>query len=119
MTGIEYRRKAHDPSQLSELFLERFTNGDVEGLVQLYEADAVLALFGGGVAIGHAKIRAAYKDATSAPVSLRPGRQNLTVVQGDLALTSTTHDGGPITAEVARRQPDGTWLWILDNPNLA
>jgi hypothetical protein len=36
---------------------------------------------------------------------------------GDLALTSTTFSGGA-TAEVARRQPDGTWLWVIDQPSI-
>jgi hypothetical protein len=25
---------------------------------------------------------------------------------------------GTITADVARRQPDGTWLWELDHPSV-
>jgi hypothetical protein len=37
---------------------------------------------------------------------------------GDLALTSTRFDGGA-TAEVARRQPDGTWRWVIDQPRIA
>ncbi len=37
---------------------------------------------------------------------------------GDLALTSTRLAGGSATAEVARRQPDGSWLWIIDQPNV-
>ena len=36
---------------------------------------------------------------------------------GDLALTSTRFDGGA-TAEVARRQPDGAWLWVIDQPRI-
>jgi hypothetical protein len=36
---------------------------------------------------------------------------------GDLALTSTRFSGG-VTAEVARRQPDGTLLWVIDLPNI-
>jgi hypothetical protein len=36
---------------------------------------------------------------------------------GDLALTSTRFSGGA-TAEVARRQPDGTWLWVIDQPSI-
>ena len=36
---------------------------------------------------------------------------------GDLALTSTRFAGGA-TAEVARRQPDGTWLWVIDQPRV-
>ncbi len=36
---------------------------------------------------------------------------------GELALTSTRSAGGA-TAEVARRQPDGTWLWVIDQPRI-
>jgi len=36
---------------------------------------------------------------------------------GDLALTSTRFPGGA-TAEVARRQPDGSWLWVIDQPRV-
>jgi hypothetical protein len=25
---------------------------------------------------------------------------------------------GGATVEVARRQPDGTWRWVIDNPNI-
>jgi hypothetical protein len=39
------------------------------------------------------------------------------VVNGDLALTSTRIPGGA-TAEVARRHRDGTWLWMIDQPNV-
>jgi len=35
-----------------------------------------------------------------------------------LELTSTRLPGGGATVEVARRQPDGTWLWVLDQPNI-
>jgi len=37
---------------------------------------------------------------------------------GDLALTSTRLPGGGATAEVARRQPDGSWRWVIDQPAL-
>ena len=33
---------------------------------------------------------------------------------GDLALGSTRLADGGVTAEVARCQPDGTWLWVID-----
>ncbi|MGI8559362.1 MAG: nuclear transport factor 2 family protein [Solirubrobacteraceae bacterium] len=36
---------------------------------------------------------------------------------GDLALTSTRFAGGA-TAEVAHQQADGTWLWLIDQPNV-
>ncbi len=37
---------------------------------------------------------------------------------GNLALTSTRLDGGGVTVEVARRQPDGSWLWAIDRFNI-
>jgi hypothetical protein len=38
-------------------------------------------------------------------------------VAGDVALTSTRFQGGA-TAEIARRQPDGSWLWAADQPRV-
>ena len=42
---------------------------------------------------------------------------------GDVALLSNAWtwtadgmDGGAVTAEVARRQADGTWRYVIDNP---
>ena len=46
------------------------------------------------------------------------------IVQGEIALLSnrwTLRVGddeiSATTAEVARRQPDGTWLYVIDNPD--
>jgi hypothetical protein len=40
-----------------------------------------------------------------------------TLVSGDLALTSTPpKDGAGARAQVVRRQPDGSWLRVLDQP---
>jgi len=49
---------------------------------------------------------------------IEPGVQQATLRCGDLALTSSRLLDGTITAEVARRRPDGTWLWVLDQPNI-
>jgi hypothetical protein len=48
------------------------------------------------------------------PESLLP-----TLVSGDIALTSTiARDGAGVRAQVARRQADGTWLRLLDQPEI-
>lgn len=40
-----------------------------------------------------------------------------TLVAGDIALTSTpAKDGTGVRAQVVRRQPDGSWLRLLDQP---
>lgn len=56
------RDPATGPEDLSRFFVERANSGDVEGLVALYEPDAVLALPSGEVARGSDAIRKAYEQ---------------------------------------------------------
>ncbi|WP_410649205.1 YybH family protein [Amycolatopsis sp. cmx-4-54] len=107
---------ATEPNDLGKLFIERGNAGDVDGLVALYEPDAVLAFPPGTIATGHAEIRKVYEEFVAAAPELLPGRQHPALVGGGLALTASTLTTGEATIEVARRQPDGTWLWVLDQP---
>ncbi len=109
---------ATEPNDLAGMFIERGNAGDVDGLVALYEPDAVLAFPPGSLATGHAEIRKVYEQFVAAAPVLLPGRQHQALVAGDLALTATTLTNGDVTVEVARRQPDGTWLWAVDQPAL-
>ena len=111
------RGQAFQPEDLSRFIVERLNAGDVDGLVALYEPDAVLAV-GGHVASGAGEIRAVYEQIVAGRPTVEPGVQQATLRRGDLALTSSRLAVGTITAEVARRQPDGTWLWVLDQPNI-
>ena len=48
-----------------------------------------------------------------------PEEPRPTLISGDLALTSTiAKDGAGARAQVVRRQPDGSWLRVLDQPEL-
>jgi ketosteroid isomerase-like protein len=105
-----------DPEDLGRLFLQRANAGDVDGVVALYEPDAVLASPAGGVVVGTEAIRHAYQQLLAG----RPrfvGEVRPALRHGDVALTSTRFQGGA-TAELARRQPDGSWLWAVDQPNV-
>jgi ketosteroid isomerase-like protein len=110
--------RAASPEDLSRLIVPRLNAGDIDGIVALYEPDAVLALPGGGVATGAAEIRGAYEQflANRPEEPFTPGTPRPTLRAGELALTSTVLADGTVTAEVARRQPDGTWLWAIDQP---
>jgi ketosteroid isomerase-like protein len=110
--------RATHPERLAELLVERVNASDVDGVVALYAPDAVLALPDGQVADGHEAIRRFYAQLLDARPTFEPGEQLPALTRGDLALTSTRLVGGGATAEVARRQPDGTWLWIIDRPNV-
>jgi ketosteroid isomerase-like protein len=112
------RQRASKPEDLSRFVVERLNAGDVDGLVELYEPNAVLALPGGQTATGAQEIRAAYQRLVTGQPTFQPGAQQATIRSGDLALTSSRLTDGAITVEVARRQPDRTWLWVLDRPNV-
>ena len=118
MTDATERERALHPEDLERLFIERLNAGDVEGLVALYEPDAVMALPGGGAAAGTAAIRAAFAALVADAPTFAQGAQQPTLRTGDLALTSARLHDGAVTVEVARRQPDGTWLVLIDQPNI-
>jgi ketosteroid isomerase-like protein len=109
---------AREPNDLGRMLLERMNAGDIDGLVALYEPDAVLALPDGQVAAGSQPIRAFFEKLLVDRPTFPPGQQRPALVTGNLALTSAKLANGAVTAEVARRQPDGTWRWALDQPSV-
>ena len=107
---------AAQPEDLGRYFLERANAGDVEGLVALYEPGAVLAFPPGRLAAGHQEIRTVYAELLADRPSFSSAGQQPVIRNGDLALTSTRLPGGGATVEIARRQPDGSWRWVIDQP---
>jgi hypothetical protein len=61
---------------------------------------------------------AVYENLLADRPTFTPGDLQPALINGDLALTSTRLDGGGVTVEVARRQPDGSWLWAIDRFNI-
>jgi ketosteroid isomerase-like protein len=55
------RQRAAEPEDRGRLFLERASAGDVEGVVALYEPEAVLASPPGDLPVGAAAIRRVYE----------------------------------------------------------
>ena len=102
------------PNDLERFFVERANAGDLEGLVALYEPGAVIDNGTGDVASGHEEIRSLLTRFLASRPRLTPGIQAEPLMSGDIALTSSRLQDGDITAEIARRQPDGTWLWLVD-----
>ncbi len=113
------REPATDPNDLERMFIDRSNAADLDGLVALYEPDAVLMTFPERkVASGLTEIRAALERMLADQQEYVLGAQRPPLISGDLALTSTRLPDGAITTEVARRQPDGTWLWAIDRYNI-
>ena len=117
--GVQTCEPAWDPQDLERLLVARQHQGDVEGMVALFEPEAVIDTTEGDNAegrliCGHAAIRAFFTELCASGRKFNVGQQVPAVVNGDLALTGTLRSDGKMTGEVARRQSDGTWLWIID-----
>jgi uncharacterized protein (TIGR02246 family) len=116
------------PEDTHRLFEEAFNAGDPEALLALYVPHARLMPEPGQVVTGHAAIR----EALTAFFAIK-GRMTVKTVYavqaGDIAmmqaqwqLNGTAPDGQQValngkTSEVVQRQPDGRWLFLIDNPN--
>ncbi|TDD08577.1 SgcJ/EcaC family oxidoreductase [Saccharopolyspora terrae] len=111
------REKAREPEDLTRLFVERSNAGDAEGVAELYEPDAVMAYPPGETTVGRDAIQALWEEVLANRPRFEPEPPLPTLISGDIALTATPpEDGAGARAQVARRQPDGTWLRLLDQP---
>ena len=113
-----HREQARTPEDLTRLFVERANAGDAEGLAELYEPGAVMGFPPGSETVGRDAIQEVMAAMLEHGPSEFPHEELLPTLRiGDLALTATKpQDGTGGRAQVARRQPDGTWLRILDRP---
>ncbi|MEV0010764.1 nuclear transport factor 2 family protein [Streptomyces sp. NPDC051840] len=109
--------KAMRPEDITRLFVERSNAGDADGVAALYEKDAVLAYPPGSRTVGRDAIRDLWAQVLSGRPHFEPEEPLPTLISGDIALTSTPpRDGAGARAQVVRRQPDGSWLRLLDQP---
>ena len=119
MTTDDARETAATAADLPRLFVQFVQAGDFEGLASLYEPDAVLALPPDEQTRGNTAIAEVFRQEFAGRTPGGSGSQLQPVLQvGDLALTSTRMPNGWVTAEIARRQADGSWRWVVDNPSM-
>lgn len=116
---------ATEPEQVIDQFCKLFNSGDLDGLIEnLYEDDAVFIPSPTDAPVsGKASVAEVLKAfmATGGTISVVA---TTTVTKGDVALTHThwkldipgADAMGSVTAEIVRRQPDGTWKYAVDNP---
>lgn len=120
MTTNEPAERHQGPETLCARFAAFAAAGDLDGIVSLYAADAVVTLPLGREAAGPRAIRAAFAGALAAgdPITGSAVTSSRIVVAGDLAMTSSTGPDGQVRTQVARRCADGQWVWIRDSGHL-
>ncbi len=115
------------PVQVLESIVSGINSGNLDSLMPLYESAAAFANEPGTLAHGAPGVR----EALTGFISMK-GKLDLDVTRvlevGDIALVigewsfdGTGPDGEPVrlsarNADVLRRQSDGTWRFVIDNP---
>lgn len=110
---------AMQPEDVTRLVAERLNAGDAAGVAALYEPHALLAYPADRPVTGRDAIQAIYRQMVDAGVKFAIETPLPTVRFEDLALTSTrSADNTGMRIQVLRRQPDGSWLRIIDRPEV-
>jgi ketosteroid isomerase-like protein len=113
------RQKALRPEDITRLFVEYANAKDAAGVAALYEEQALMAYPPGSQTVGRDAIGALWEKLLPRMPRFEPEEPLPALVSGDIALTATVaKDGAGFRAQVARRQPDGSWLRLLDAPEI-
>jgi uncharacterized protein (TIGR02246 family) len=99
-----------------------FNNQDLDALTALYAPDASMVVLDGSTVTGTEAIREQWAGVLEMKGQMTL-RSRYAIEAGDLAilsnewtLTAGDQSLSAVTAEVARRQPDGGWLYVIDHP---
>jgi ketosteroid isomerase-like protein len=108
-------------------FSELLSQGRIEALLNLYEADAAFAPEPGRSVVGTASIRrelerfAALQPRMTGSVKKVIETRDTALVAYRWTLDGTAPDGSPVemagtSADVLRRRPNGSWGVLIDDP---
>ena len=121
---------AYEPDDCDRLLMEAMEKGDIEATVALYEPEAVLLTESGGLLQGRDMIRRHNEEF----ISLRAKttiEEIKTIISGDGSIATTRMKCTSVfrdpksghlvrqvtrTMEVVRKQSDGTWRFVIDDP---
>lgn len=117
------------PLETGALIGEALGRGDLDSALELFEPDAVLVdPASGEVLRGHEQIRVGIERFVAMQPEFVPTAEPRVIEAGDVAIVlapwafdAPGPDGQPVRTEgiatdVLRRQPDGTWRFVIDNP---
>lgn len=116
------------PQQFDEHFTRAFNDADADAVLALYEPDATLIPKPGNPVTGSTALREAMGHflALKGQIDLRSvgvtETSGLALVLTDWTISGGTDvDGNPVelggrATNILRRQADGTWLCVIDDP---
>ena len=115
------------PEHVLKSIVDGINMGNLDVLMSLYEPEAAFATQPGNLAHGLPGVRSSLAAfiAMQGTLDLNVTRvleaSDLALVVGVWSFTGTGPDGEPVNltgrnADVLRRQSDGTWRFVIDNP---
>jgi ketosteroid isomerase-like protein len=115
------------PEEVLKSIVEGINTGNLDSLMPLYESNAAFAAQPGKLAHGLSGIRESLNGfiAMKGKLDLKVTRvleaDGLALVIGVWSFAGTGPDGQPVklaskSADVLRRQTDGSWRFVIDNP---
>lgn len=115
------------PEEVLRSIVEGINTGNVEALMSLYEPEAAFATQPGNLSHGLSGVREAVGGflAMKGTLDLKVTRvlqaSDLALVATVWSFSGTGPDGKPVklaakSADVLRRQADGSWRLVIDNP---
>jgi uncharacterized protein (TIGR02246 family) len=121
---------ANSPKEVDLLLAKAISSGDLDGMLSLYEPDA-LFIPPGAPASNPVRGKEALREvgaqfiAMNPTLTIEPNKViesgDIALVTGDWSLTGKGPDGdvkmSGTCADVMRRQADGSWLFAIDNPD--
>ena len=111
-----------NPADIHPAVERAFNAGDLDGLVGLYEKDARMVTPDGSVVKGVDAIREQWQGflAMNGRMTLKTRfaveLDHIALIRTDWSFTSDDAQLASSSAEVVRRQSDGTWLYVIDHP---
>ena len=113
---------ANTPEEICHLFKQALAQGDLEAALDVYDPEAVFLAQSGETRHGRQGMREVLAPFSGARAVF--DYRILQVIQsGDIALMHTEWNiSAPqpmfsYAIEVARRQPDGSWRWLIGDPS--
>jgi ketosteroid isomerase-like protein len=115
------------PEQVLKSIVDGINTGNLDALMPLYEPDAAFASQPGNLARGLPGVRSSLAAfiAMTGTLDLHVTQvleaSDLALVVGAWSFAGTGADGEPVkltgrNADVLRRQSDGSWRFVIDNP---
>jgi uncharacterized protein (TIGR02246 family) len=125
--GIKMDYKVFAPQQMNQTFVRAFNSRQIDNLMLLYQPDAVLVRLDGSLARGTDQIRDELSKLLSRGIRAEGYNQfaitygNTALLRANFTITFPGENGQETSikgssSEVVSRQPDGSWLYIIDHP---